>query len=50
VAGGSERFPTAQTCFNTLRIPNYTSERQLREKLVMAINHAQGFDECAVAE
>jgi hypothetical protein len=47
--GGVDRFPTAQTCFNTLRLQNYTSEHQLRERLVVAINQAQGFDEGAVA-
>ena len=40
VAGDGGRLPTAQTCFNTLRIPNYTSEQQLREKLEMAMHCA----------
>jgi hypothetical protein len=38
--GGVDRFPTAQTCFNTLRLQNYSSEHQLRERLVVARNQA----------
>lgn len=49
IAGGPERFPTAATCFNQLRIPSYTSEEQLCERLLVAVNSAQGFDEGAVA-
>lgn len=33
-------LPTASTCFNTLRIPNYTSQAQLYEKLRMAIHES----------
>lgn len=47
--GGLDRFPTAATCFNTLKMPAYASEEQLREKLLAAISNAQGFDEHAVA-
>jgi len=49
IAGGSDMFPTAATCFNTLKMPRYTSREQLRERLLMAMNSAQGFDEGAVA-
>ena len=49
LAGGAERFPTAATCFNTLKMPAYASEEQLRAKLLTAISSAQGFDEGAVA-
>ena len=37
--------PTAQTCFNTLYIPNYTSESQLRERFLYGLNNAAGFAE-----
>ena len=47
--GGPDRFPTAATCFNTLKMPAYASEEQLQDKLLAAINNAQGFDEHAVA-
>ena len=49
IAGGPDRFPTAATCFNTLKMPRYTSEEQLRERLLVAVSSAQGFDEGAVA-
>eukprot|EP00729_Bicosta_minor_P005103 gene5103-8273_t len=49
IDGGPDRFPTAQTCFNTLKMPRYTSEEQLRERLLVAVSSAQGFDEGAVA-
>lgn len=49
LAGGPDRLPTAATCFNKLKMPRYTSEEQLRERLLLAISSAQGFDEGAVA-
>ena len=47
--GDPGRLPTAQTCFNTLRLPAYTSKEQLRDRLVAAITECGGFDEGAVA-
>ena len=44
------RLPTASTCFNTLRLPPYPSEAELRSKLRAALAGSQGFDEGAVAE
>ena len=44
------RLPTASTCFNTLRLPPYPSEAELRGKLRVALAGSQGFDEGAVAE
>ena len=50
VEGGSERLPTAATCFNTLRLPdNYTGKVQLLERLQRAMHEGGGFDEGAVA-
>eukprot|EP00041_Stephanoeca_diplocostata_P027050 m.739116 g.739116 ORF g.739116 m.739116 type:complete len:1120 (-) comp23102_c1_seq5:136-3495(-) len=41
----SERLPSASTCFNLLRLPNYTSAAALRDKLLLAIRNAsEGFD------
>ena len=51
VEGSSERFPTASTCFNTIRLPgSYTDEAQLLGRLRRAMREAEGFDEGAVAE
>lgn len=33
----------AQTCFNLLLLPEYTSRDMLREMLVVAIDNAEGF-------
>merc|ERR1719188_616242 len=34
----NEMLPTASTCFNILRIPPYSSEKLLREKIMYAIH------------
>ncbi len=39
----SNRLPTAHTCFNHLLLPNYSSQEKLRELLLKAIHHSQGF-------
>ncbi|EJT98849.1 HECT-domain-containing protein [Dacryopinax primogenitus] len=38
------RLPTASTCVNLLKLPRYTSESVLREKVLTAINAHAGFD------
>ncbi|KAF8960501.1 HECT-domain-containing protein [Flammula alnicola] len=38
------RLPTSSTCVNLLKLPRYTNERTLREKLIQAINSGAGFD------
>ena len=50
VDGGPGRLPTAATCFNALRLPRYTSEQQLHDRLKVAMAGSGGFDEGAVAE
>eukprot|EP00584_Thalassiosira_punctigera_P027188 CAMPEP_0172577912 /NCGR_PEP_ID=MMETSP1067-20121228/138470_1 /TAXON_ID=265564 ORGANISM="Thalassiosira punctigera, Strain Tpunct2005C2" /NCGR_SAMPLE_ID=MMETSP1067 /ASSEMBLY_ACC=CAM_ASM_000444 /LENGTH=378 /DNA_ID=CAMNT_0013370605 /DNA_START=436 /DNA_END=1573 /DNA_ORIENTATION=+ len=40
----SEKLPTASTCFNTLKLPTYSSEKVLREKLTYAIGAGAGFE------
>ncbi|XP_026142780.1 E3 ubiquitin-protein ligase NEDD4 isoform X1 [Carassius auratus] len=42
--GTRDKLPRAHTCFNRLDLPLYESFEELREKLHMAIENAQGFD------
>ncbi|XP_056902787.1 probable E3 ubiquitin-protein ligase HERC4 [Takifugu flavidus] len=42
--GGEHYLPVAHTCFNLLDLPKYTSTETLREKLLHAIDHNQGFN------
>uniref|UniRef100_A0A915J683 HECT-type E3 ubiquitin transferase n=1 Tax=Romanomermis culicivorax TaxID=13658 RepID=A0A915J683_ROMCU len=39
----SEQLPTAQTCFNVLLLPNYSSKEKLRDRLLKAVIHCKGF-------
>jgi E3 ubiquitin-protein ligase HUWE1 len=38
-----DRLPAAHTCFNQLDLPAYSSRAVLREKLLYAIRHGEGF-------
>ncbi|KAK2590858.1 ubiquitin-protein ligase (E3) [Conoideocrella luteorostrata] len=44
--GGSdeERLPSTSTCVNLLKLPMYTTEATLREKLLYAVTSGAGFD------
>ncbi|GAB0131688.1 E3 ubiquitin-protein ligase [Epichloe bromicola] len=44
--GGTDedRLPSTSTCVNLLKLPRYTSEAVLREKLLYAITSGAGFD------
>uniref|UniRef100_A0A673MWF3 HECT-type E3 ubiquitin transferase n=1 Tax=Sinocyclocheilus rhinocerous TaxID=307959 RepID=A0A673MWF3_9TELE len=42
--GTRDKLPRAHTCFNRLDLPPYETFEELREKLHMAIENAQGFD------
>uniref|UniRef100_A0A667WKV7 E3 ubiquitin-protein ligase n=1 Tax=Myripristis murdjan TaxID=586833 RepID=A0A667WKV7_9TELE len=42
--GTRDKLPRAHTCFNRLDLPPYESFEELREKLHIAIENAQGFD------
>ena len=44
VRSDTERLPTASTCFNTLKLPTYSSESALRKGLLTSINSGAGFD------
>jgi E3 ubiquitin-protein ligase HERC4 len=41
--GGDAYYPVAHTCFNLLDLPKYTDENILKERLLLAIQHKQGF-------
>ena len=38
------RLPTSSTCFNLLKLPNYSKKATLREKLRYAIYSNTGFE------
>lgn len=38
------RLPTSSTCFNLLKLPNYSKKSILREKLRYAISMNTGFE------
>ncbi|XP_007443803.1 E3 ubiquitin-protein ligase NEDD4-like [Python bivittatus] len=42
--GSPDKLPRAHTCFNRLDLPPYESFEELREKLLMAVENAQGFE------
>uniref|UniRef100_A0A8D0HIX6 E3 ubiquitin-protein ligase NEDD4-like n=1 Tax=Sphenodon punctatus TaxID=8508 RepID=A0A8D0HIX6_SPHPU len=42
--GSPEKLPRAHTCFNRLDLPPYESFEELREKLLLAVENAQGFE------
>uniref|UniRef100_A0A3Q2YKT6 E3 ubiquitin-protein ligase n=1 Tax=Hippocampus comes TaxID=109280 RepID=A0A3Q2YKT6_HIPCM len=42
--GTRDKLPRAHTCFNRLDLPPYESFEELREKLHIAIENAQGFE------
>jgi ubiquitin-protein ligase E3 C len=39
-----ERLPSTSTCVNLLKLPRYSNEKVLREKLLYAVNSGAGFD------
>jgi ubiquitin-protein ligase E3 C len=39
-----DKLPTASTCFNTLKLPTYSSEKVLRERLLYAVGCGAGFE------
>ncbi|RCK59278.1 putative E3 ubiquitin-protein ligase HUL5 [Candida viswanathii] len=41
---GSLRLPTASTCVNLLKLPDYKDKKVMKEKLLYAINVDAGFD------
>ena len=41
--GGEDFLPVAHTCFNILDLPTYMEKPTLKDKLILAIEHTQGF-------
>ena len=39
-----DKLPSASTCFNTLKLPTYSSEKVLKERLIYAIESKAGFE------
>jgi hypothetical protein len=39
-----DKLPTASTCFNILKLPTYSSEKVLRDRLLLAIQSGAGFE------
>lgn len=39
-----DKLPSASTCFNVLKLPTYSSEKVLRERLLYAIQSGAGFE------
>ena len=51
VTHGTGRLPTASTCFNMLKLSTFSSEADLKHKLILAVSHTGGgFDEAAVGQ
>ncbi len=40
----SDKLPTASTCFNILKLPTYSSEKVMRERLLYSIQSGAGFE------
>lgn len=43
-SGSEDRLPTASTCMNLLKLPEYRDQQTLREKLLYAITSGAGFE------
>ena len=39
-----DKLPSASTCFNVLKLPTYSSEKVMRERLLFAIQSGAGFE------
>jgi ubiquitin-protein ligase E3 C len=39
-----DKLPSASTCFNTLKLPTYSSEKVMRERLIYSIESGAGFE------
>jgi hypothetical protein len=39
-----DKLPTSSTCFNTLKLPTYSSEKVMKERLIYAIESGAGFE------
>jgi ubiquitin-protein ligase E3 A len=41
--GDARLLPTSHTCFNSLILPDYKDYETLKEKMLIAIQHNEGF-------
>ena len=41
--GNDDKLPTSHTCFNMFFLPNYKSKKQLKAKVYLSLNYAEGF-------
>ena len=39
-----DKLPTSSTCFNVLKLPTYSSEKVMKERLLYAIQSGAGFE------
>lgn len=39
----SDNLPTSRTCSNLLLLPEYSSKNKLKTKLLLALEHREGF-------
>jgi len=44
ISSDGEKLPSASTCFNILKLPTYSCEAVLRERLLYAIQSGSGFE------
>ena len=44
ISRDGDKLPTSSTCFNVLKLPTYSSEKVLREKLIYVIEAGAGFE------
>merc|ERR1712046_531078 len=44
IRNDSEKLPTASTCFNTLKLPTYSSWKVMKQKLEFACEQGAGFE------
>lgn len=44
VSSDDEKLPSAATCFNTLKLPTYSSEKVMKTKLLLSITSNSGFE------
>jgi ubiquitin-protein ligase E3 C len=44
ITNDNERLPTGSTCFNTLKLPTYSSRAVLKAKLLLVIAEGEGFE------
>ena len=48
--GGDASLPRAQSCFNSLQLPKYTSTAGCKAKLLYAITHCRSMEDFALSD